>query len=134
MIVIDVKKAHLKAPATREVYVELPKEDQRPGEEGMCGLLRYSMYGTRDAPAIWQEEVRRTLVSLNFVTSATQPSAFYNPDRKLMLVVHVDDFLCSAPTESLVWFRNELQKEYELRGEMLGTEEDAKREVTYFGK
>ena len=49
MGVIDVKKAHLRAPATREVYVELPKEDQEPGEEDMCGLLKYSMYGTRDA-------------------------------------------------------------------------------------
>ena len=38
MIVIDVKKAHLRAPATREVYVELPKEDQGPGEEEMCGF------------------------------------------------------------------------------------------------
>ena len=57
MIIVDVKKAHLKAPATREVYVEIPKEDQAPGEEGLCGLLKYSMYGTRDAAKNWRMKV-----------------------------------------------------------------------------
>ena len=43
---IDVRRAYLQAQARREVYVGLPEEDQ---EEGMCGKLVKSMYGTRDA-------------------------------------------------------------------------------------
>ena len=35
LLIVDVKKAHLRAPATREVYVELPPEDRmEPGDEG----------------------------------------------------------------------------------------------------
>ena len=37
------------------VFVELPEEDSEPG---MCGKLRKSMYGTRDAAQNW---VRPTL-------------------------------------------------------------------------
>ena len=43
-----MRRAYFYAPARRKVFVELPPEDQ-PGDEQMCGLLRYSLYGTRDA-------------------------------------------------------------------------------------
>ena len=38
------------ADAIREVYIELPPEDT---EEGMCGLLPKSVYGTRNAAQNW---------------------------------------------------------------------------------
>ena len=41
---------------------ELPKEDIKPGEEGMCGRLNYSMYGTRGAAANWADEYTGLLV------------------------------------------------------------------------
>ena len=43
---IDVRRAFFHAPALRRVYVALPEEE---AEEGMCGLLGKSLYGTRDA-------------------------------------------------------------------------------------
>ena len=42
----DVVRAYFHAKARRKVFVDLPKEDY---EEGKCGLLKKSMYGTRDA-------------------------------------------------------------------------------------
>ena len=53
MLVMDVKRAFLYAPVTREVFIELPVEALGPGEEGMIGRLLKSMYGTRDAPQNW---------------------------------------------------------------------------------
>ena len=46
---VDVRGVYFYAPARRRVFVELPPEDYQPGDEHMCGLLRYSLYGTRDA-------------------------------------------------------------------------------------
>ena len=46
---VDVRRAYFSAPARGRVFVELPLEDDLPGDEHMCGLLRYSLYGTRDA-------------------------------------------------------------------------------------
>ena len=43
---IDVSRAFFHADAIRRVHVQLPKED---AQEGRCGLLGKSMYGTRDA-------------------------------------------------------------------------------------
>ena len=61
MLVVDVRKAHLCAPASRDVFIDLPQEDRGPGEEEMCGHLRFSMYGTRDAAKNWSLEVERTM-------------------------------------------------------------------------
>ena len=51
--VIDVRRVYFQAMAKRDVYVNLPDEDW---EEGMCGKLIKSMYGTRDAAHNWEEE------------------------------------------------------------------------------
>ena len=59
MMVLDVRKAHLCAPAARDVFVELPKEEGEGAE--WCGKLQYSMYGTRDAAKNWAAEVERTM-------------------------------------------------------------------------
>ena len=49
----DAKRAYFRAPATRELCVELSDED--PGEaQGLVGKLNLSFYGTRDAAASWQ--------------------------------------------------------------------------------
>ena len=42
----DVSRAYFYAKAERPVYVTLPSEDTLPGDEGNCGRLRMSMYGT----------------------------------------------------------------------------------------
>merc|ERR1711884_819928 len=49
IIVTDVSRAFFYAKAIRPVYVKLAPEDCLPGEEGLCGKLQHSMYGTRDA-------------------------------------------------------------------------------------
>ena len=54
---VDVRRAYSYAAARRKVFVELPPEDYQPGDEHMCGLLRDSLYGTRDAAQNWEEEL-----------------------------------------------------------------------------
>ena len=39
LMIQDVKKAYFFAKATRRVFVALPWEDTKPGEENMCALL-----------------------------------------------------------------------------------------------
>ena len=50
--VMDVSRAYFHAPCERNVYIVLPEED---AEQGMCGKLKMSMYGTRDAARNWEE-------------------------------------------------------------------------------
>ena len=40
MLIVDVKKAHLMAPAVREVFIQIPKEDMtKVGGDQRCGKL-----------------------------------------------------------------------------------------------
>lgn len=48
-MVNDTGRALFHARVEVEVYIQFPEEDQKVGEENMCGDLRLSMYGTRDA-------------------------------------------------------------------------------------
>ena len=42
----DLSRACFYAKAVRPVYVKLPGEDIELGDEGKCGRLKISMYGT----------------------------------------------------------------------------------------
>ena len=64
MALVDVRRGYFYASARRRVFVELPPEDYQPGDEHMCGLLRYSLHGTRDAAQNWEEERASTLSDL----------------------------------------------------------------------
>ena len=52
---------------------ELPPEDYQLGDEHRCGLLRYSLYGTRDAAQNWEEELASTLSSLGLTRGSACP-------------------------------------------------------------
>ena len=65
-MVNDISRAFFHAKAKRDVYVQLATEDKLPGEEGMCGKLRYSMHGTRDAAQNWYEEYSGELKEMGF--------------------------------------------------------------------
>ena len=61
LLYADVSRAYFYAKALRPVYVRIPQEDLKPDEEGICGKLLLSMYGTRDAAQNWHEESTKTL-------------------------------------------------------------------------
>ncbi len=61
---------HTLMPPVKEgqyIYVKLPAEDTLPGEEGMCGRLNFSMYGTRRAATNWQAHYISVLLKNGFV-------------------------------------------------------------------
>ncbi len=62
----DVRRAYFNAKATKDVFIDLPPEDPNYGQQGVCGKLRLSMYGTRDSAQNWERECASQLVSLFF--------------------------------------------------------------------
>ena len=51
----DVRRAYFNAKVTRDIFLNLPKEDPRSSEPGVCGKLKLSLYGTRDAAQNWEK-------------------------------------------------------------------------------
>ena len=108
---IDVKRAYFYAPAKRDVYVKLPDEDY---EEGMCGKLNKSMYGTRDAAYNWEVEYVRFMNSVGFVHGKTSPCIFYHSGKDIRCVIYGDDFTLLGSEVALDWFRKSIKATYEV--------------------
>ena len=104
MMVIDAKKAHLHAMAGRELFIELP-----PEAGGGCARLRRSLYGTRDALALWEAFVVAQLQNLGFARGRPIAYTFAHPQRGLKRIVHGDDFVCTGVGHELAWVRSELE-------------------------
>ena len=115
IMVLDVKCAFLYGQIRRRVYIELPQQDSRSADKSVVGVLRKAMYGTRDAPQIWQEEVERAMRDLGFELSILHSSVFYHRPRNVIVVIHVDDFLCSGKIEDLQWLYESVKKKYDLK-------------------
>ena len=64
LMILDVKGAFLYGEAKREIYIQLPIEDRMSHTGRYLGKLNKAMYGTRDAPQIWQEVVEGKMRSI----------------------------------------------------------------------
>ena len=132
LMVLDVKSAFLYGKMRRSVYIELPKQDKYSMYPDMVGHLEKAMYGTRDAPLIWQEKVRKVREDLGFEASLHQPAVYHHRARGIDVVVHVDDFPCAGKDLDLKWLHDELKKTYELTATRVGPNHE--KEVKYLNR
>eukprot|EP00974_Lingulodinium_polyedra_P080547 7803045-Lingulodinium_polyedra.AAC.1 len=117
-MVNDVARAFFEAPMKRWVCVELPEEEG--SEEDEVGLLQMSLYGTRDAAANFQAEVRKTMLAAGFTVSRYNPSTFYHSKRALRCLVHGDDFVTGGGEEDVRWFKGVLEQGFEVSTKIIG--------------
>ena len=66
LLINDISRAFFYAPAIRPVFVKIPPEAQKPGDEGMCWELCMSRYGTRDAATNWHAKYSGHLRGIGF--------------------------------------------------------------------
>ena len=93
VMVLDAKKAHLHAFAEREDYIELPPERWKLG---VCGRLIRSLYGMRDAPALWERFLAAQLEAVAFIRGKANPCLFRHESRDILAVVHGDGLMFTA--------------------------------------
>ena len=134
IMVADVKTAFLYGDARRSLYIELPPEDPMSKTGQYVGKLNRAMYGTRDAPMIWQDHLRQTLLALGFKESVTHAGVFEHAERDILLCVHVDDLLCAGERKNLEWLTRELRNKYEIETLLLGADDDMEKQATYLGR
>ena len=107
MIFIDVKKAHFWSPARRRLLVELPPEAGYSHDK--VGLLRKSLYGTRDAPANWEAAIKEVMLKIGFVQAKSNSCLYYHEEGQIRIEVHGDDFTAVGPKSRLQWFADSLK-------------------------
>ena len=74
-----MSRAYFNVKVTRDVYIKMPKEDPRSSDPNVCGKLRVSMYGTRDAAQNLEHEYGSKLVGWGFIKGKSSPCVYYHP-------------------------------------------------------
>ncbi len=136
IMINDVARAFFEAAATRAICVEIPEEakDDEDEEEDNVAILRKSLYGTRDAAANFQKEIRKFMSRLGFETGRYNVSTFYHKSRNMMTMVHGDDFVTACGREDAKWFRKALEERFEIKTKVLGDGKDESREETVLNR
>ena len=110
---LDISRAHFYGEAERDIFVQLPEGDR---QEGFCGKLVKSMYGTRDASAIWQKSYTELLIRAGFAKNQAWPSCFYHEGYGgIRVLVHGDDFVVLADDAGQKYLEDTLRSKYDLR-------------------
>ena len=115
LTIIDVRRAYFYAAAQRRVFIELPAEDYRQGDEQMCGLLCASLYGTRDAAKNWEAELGGYLQQLGLKKGLASPCLYSTPNGDLCVAVHGDDMTCSGSRQDSEWLLAKMKERYEVK-------------------
>ena len=129
MATVDIKRAYFFAPASRRMYNKPPEEDQLPGEEGMLGELKLSLYGTRDAAMNWTKRYTEHLIGIGFKCGLASACNLTHEKRNIKMTCQVDDFVIIATEDDICWLIEEMKKVYELKATILGPESHHKQEV-----
>ena len=92
----DISKAYFFAPATRDIFIELPPEEAEPG---MVGKLEKSLDGTRGAAPNWAEDYTKVFIAMGCKEGLLSPCSFHDEEWDFSTVVH-DDFVSEGQIES----------------------------------
>ena len=120
LMINDVARAFFEAGTSRDICIELPEEDKIEGEGDMVGKLRMSLYGTRDAAANFQEEVRRFMVKLGFKQGKYNPCTYWHKERRIRTLVHGDDFVSKASRKEAGWLKKKMEERFEIKTKLIG--------------
>ena len=102
---IDISRAYLHAPCLKPTFIEIPIEDQQPGDEGQAGKLNVSMYGTREAQINWENIYAEILTEAGLRRGIGTPCVLTHDKRGIRVVVHGYDFLASGKSSQLAWMK-----------------------------
>jgi hypothetical protein len=113
---LDVKTAFLHGRLQEEIYMEQPAGFQIQNENGTelsCRLTR-SLYGLKQASRAWHERLREELLDLGLTGADEDPSLFYAADRKLFLLIYVDDMLVMGESGRVEEIQEGLARKFQI--------------------
>ena len=128
----DISRAFFYGLARRDVFIELPDMEQ----DGIhCGQLLKSMYGTQDAPAVFQENYTELLAGGGFHVGKSNIAIFYSGEHDARVLVHGDDFALLGDELAVAEFDKLLKSRYSVKKTgKLGFEDGDDEEVHFLNR
>ena len=110
----DISRAHIRGTAQRLIYIKLPTEDRQKYGEDKVGRLIKSMYGTQDAPQIWQLDYVNLICGElgGFRRRKHRAALLHNPIQDVRMAVHGDDFVGLSDDDGLKHIDSLLKSKY----------------------
>ena len=108
---MDVKSAFLNGDLCEEVYVQQPDGFVVTGREHKVLRLKKALYGLHQAPRAWNEKLDKTMKSLSFKKSSSEPAIYLRRNSKSQLVVgvYVDDLIITGTNcEDIKLFKKQM--------------------------
>ena len=99
---MDVSTAFLNGTLKEKVYMEQP-EGFEDGTSKVCHLHR-TLYGLKQSPREWYNNVNQTMQDMGFTSTAHDPSVFLKwcDDQPIYIGVYVDDMLVVSPNREWI--------------------------------
>jgi hypothetical protein len=117
----DVNAAFLipRLPEDVVIYMRpFPTMRPPPGKEGCVLRLRSSLYGIKQAPMLWNQEICNFLEAQGYVVSS-DPCLYIKKGEtgkvESAVLFHVDDLLCTGKDESMEIFMKALKAKYAIK-------------------
>ncbi|KAJ5109801.1 hypothetical protein N7532_002446 [Penicillium argentinense] len=110
---MDVVNAFLNSKLDQEVYCHYPPG---MGSKGRCLKLKRAVYGLRVAGKRWENDIRSTLLSINFQHCPDDPCLYH--DGKMIIMVFVDDFLAlyhRSDKQHAIDIKRKLRQQFEMK-------------------
>ena len=116
---IDVSRAYFHAKAQRLVLIRLPVEDRMGTDAGKVGLMKKSMYGTRDAASNWERDWQENVKNWGFQFGLSSKNLFRHKENRVSGLTHGDDFVLTWPTKKLVEFERKMTSVYPIKAKIM---------------
>jgi hypothetical protein len=107
---IYTTSAFLNGVLKEEVYLE-PPEGFHPANLGHIWALHKSLYGLKDAPAIWYDALAEHLETLGYTRSVSDACLFFKDHKGRYFVgVYVDNMLVVGKGETVLWLEKRAER------------------------
>ena len=92
----------------------------------MCGLLQYSLYGTRDAAQNWEEELASTLSDVKLTRGSACPCVWKGctKDENIVATVHGDEITIGGERSTVECLIKMKSRKYEIKKQVIGEDPD----------
>ena len=111
---IDVSRAFFQATA----QIRLPVEDRIVTDAGKVGLMKKSMYGTRDAASSWERDWQEHARNWGFKLGLSSKNLFHHKENRVSGLTHGDDFVLTGPTKKLE-FERKMTSVYPIKAKII---------------
>ena len=111
---MDAVGAFLNSDCKEELYLELP--DGYKGEGDMVAKLEKTLYGLKQSPKIWQDDVREYLIEIGFTQCEVDHCTYIKHDETqntfTAIYVHVDDMAITG--NNIDNFKQAISKKWDM--------------------